>query len=88
MPSLTQAQYVHDLRFAPDEALLNRYLSHWCTWEEYRDAYQKQLQEKNLPAAFQDSYGKYHCICTLGTATKKRRSHSEALAEILTVDKK
>ena len=88
VPALTKAKYVHDLRFAPDEALLSRYLSHWCTWEDYRDAYQKKLREEHLPAAFQETYGQYHSICILGTATKNRRSHSEALAEILTARKK
>ena len=84
VPELTGATYVHDLRFAPEDVLLERYLHHRYSWEDYRDLYQKQMQENDRPALFKTLYGSYHSICLLGTATKKRRSHSEALAELLT----
>jgi hypothetical protein len=84
IPIITGAKYVHDLRFAPDPVLLERYLHKWCSWDEYAELYQKQMQKNGNVAAFKSAYGAYHSICILGTATKKRRSHSEALVQLLT----
>jgi len=81
--TLTGAKYVHDLRLAPSEALLERYIKHWCNWEEYAKDYKQQMQQENVRKLFKTSYGRYRSICLLGTATKKRRSHSEALQELL-----
>ena len=83
VPALTGAVYVHDLRFAPDPGLLERYLKQRCSWEEYKLLYQQQMQAQNITALFQADYGAYASVCLLGTATRKRRSHSEALAQLL-----
>jgi len=83
IPAITGAAYVHDLRFAPDDVLLERYLHKWCSWQEYSETYQAQMRKNKIPALFKALYGSYKNICILGTATKKRRSHSEALEELL-----
>jgi hypothetical protein len=83
IPMLVGATYVHDLRFAPNEQLLEKYLHNWCTWQQYSEGYQNQMLEAKIPKLFRSLYGSYHSVCILGTATKKRRSHSEALVDLL-----
>ena len=84
VPAITGAAYIHDVRFAPDEVLLERYLHKLCTWDEYCKAYQKQMRQHKRLSLFKSVYGSYQIISVLGTATKNRRSHSEALQLLLT----
>jgi len=84
IPTIIGAAYVHDLRFAPQDTLLDKYLHGWSTWQEYRAGYQQQMRQEDIPTLFKSLYGTYKHVCILGTATKKRRSHSEALLELLT----
>jgi uncharacterized protein YeaO (DUF488 family) len=83
VPALTHAAYVHDLRFAPEPELLEKYLNHWINWEQYKKEYRLQMEKNKAAAVFKKEYGMYAAVCILGTATKKRRSHSEVLEELL-----
>lgn len=83
VPKVTRATYVHDLRFAPDDDLLQRYLDHRINWDEYRRNYIEQMCRTNALNTFSKDYESYRCICILGAGTDKRKSHSEILAELL-----
>lgn len=83
VPALTGADYVHDVRLAPSPALLDGYTKHVTNWEGYREGYRKEMEAQDVTSYFESRYGKYRHICLLGTATKKRRSHSEALLELI-----
>ncbi len=88
IPKITNAIYVHDLRFAPSSALLESYLKHAVNWEIYSSSFIKEMKEKDAAALFEDSYEKYQSICILGTATKNRRSHSEVLEKMFSAKSK
>ncbi|MCI6067396.1 MAG: DUF488 domain-containing protein [Galactobacillus timonensis] len=81
--NIVGAQYVHDLRFAPDSDLLDAYTKHVVDWNGYRQAYLSEMEERNARRIFTEDYRRYASICILGTATVHRRSHSEALLEYL-----
>jgi hypothetical protein len=83
VPLITGAKYFHDLRLAPYPALLSSYQKHTIDWARYRDGYLKQMKDADTAAYFYQQYGRFAHVCLLGTATKKRRSHSEALLEYL-----
>lgn len=83
VPQICKAKYVHDLKFAPEAGLLDRYVKHWITWEEYARRYKEKMEEQDVEQYFWDKYGHYKCICMLGTETKQRRSHTEVLLQIL-----
>lgn len=80
---IVHADYCHDLLFAPSEDLLDDYLHAGIGWETYRDRYRKEMEEKDALTHFREAYGRYHSICLVGTATNRRRSHSEVLEEML-----
>lgn len=84
IPRITGANYVHDLRFAPTPELLKLYQAQLIDWEEYRKQYEMLIHSRGAEQIFQSTYGAYSCVCILGAATKKRRSHSEALKQLLT----
>lgn len=84
IPRITGADYVHDLRFAPTPELLKLYQGHLIGWEEYRKQYEMLMHSHDVGWIFQNTYGAYSSVCILGAATKKRRSHSEALIQLLT----
>ncbi len=81
--TITGAEYVHDLRFAPASELLDLYTKHAIDWNGYRSGYLEEMEARNARSIFNDSYGRYASICILGTATTHRRSHSEALLDYL-----
>lgn len=83
IPLICKADYICDRFFAPDPVLLNQYLKHWIPWEQYAHKYQESMKAKSIKKYFHDHYGKYVRVCLIGTATAKRRSHSEVLSEML-----
>jgi hypothetical protein len=83
VPTILGIPYVHDLRFAPDEKLLHDYLTGQKDYKAYAACYEKGLNEANAITQFLESYGKYGVVAIIGTGTKKRRSHAEALKDLL-----
>lgn len=83
VPLICHAEYVHDSRFAPDSELLSRYIRHTIDWEQYAKEYRQQMQTRGAVGFFREQYGRYARVCLIGTATKKRRSHSEVLTALL-----
>lgn len=80
---LAGAVYIHDPRFAPTSEMLDRYLKHWISWDKYAEQYTQLMDQRNILSVFQNNYSSFKNICILGTATKKRRSHSEILIRLL-----
>jgi len=84
VPKICHAAYVHDRFFTPEPGLLDRYIHNWIQWEQYSSEYRSVMEAKNAVGYFQEHYGNYPGVCLIGTATNKRRSHSEVLCELLT----
>lgn len=83
VPMITGAAYIYDVRFAPSPELLDAYQHHFADWNTYRSRYLSEMKANNAEKYFHEKYGKYQSICLLGTATRKRRSHSEILLELV-----
>ena len=88
VPKICHAAYVHDRFFTPEPQLLDRYLHHWIQWNQYSAEYRSAMDAKNVVDYFQEHYGNYSCVCLIGTATQKRRSHSEVLRGLLADSKR
>lgn len=63
--------------------MLDRYIHNWIQWEQYSKEYRSAMEAKHVAGYFQKNYGNYSSVCLIGTATSKRRSHSEVLCELL-----
>jgi Uncharacterized conserved protein len=83
IPLICGADYVWEPRLAPDPTLLERYLKHWIPWEEYASEYRAAMLERDAVGQFRALWGGRASVCLIGTATDRRRSHSEVLAELL-----
>lgn len=83
VPQICHAAYIHDRFFAPDPDLLDRYIKHWIQWEQYAEEYRATMEEKDAVRYYKTHYDEYSCVGLLGTATAKRRSHSEVLSDLL-----
>ncbi len=86
VPALTGAEYIHDVQFAPSEELLGRYVHGKIGWDEYARGYRQLMDERGSVEAFQAKYGSYKMVALLGTGTRKRRSHAEALERMLDME--
>ncbi|MCH3942265.1 MAG: DUF488 domain-containing protein [Atopobiaceae bacterium] len=86
VPALTGAAYVHDEQFAPSDELLGRYVHGKIGWEEYAREYRGLMGERGATEAFRAKYGSFRMVALLGTGTRKRRSHAEALEKMLGED--
>jgi uncharacterized protein YeaO (DUF488 family) len=64
-------------------SLLDANLQHMINWDTYCRRYQKEIAESHAVDHFQNEYKDYRHICILGTATRKRKSHSEVLVRLL-----
>lgn len=83
VPAICGAVYIHDVFFTPEPELLDRYLHGWIRWEEYAQRYRASMESRDAAGYFEEHYGKYSDVCLIGTSTRKRRSHSEILSELL-----
>ena len=82
--TIVGAAYAHDVDLAPTTDLLEPYLHHHIDFDEYASGYKALIDSRGSLADFSTKYGQYQNIAILGTATHKRRSHAEVLAELLT----
>lgn len=73
------AAYIHDTDFAPAQELLESYLKHRIGWDEFSSLYGEAV-DLDL---FEDRYGRFGSVCILGAATKKRKSHSDLLVDMI-----
>lgn len=83
VPQIARARYISDEGFAPTPDLLDSYLKQRIGWDEYATAYRDLIGSRGGRQRFESLYGSYQTVCLLGTATKKRRSHAEALRDLL-----
>ena len=83
VPALTGATYVHDIQFAPTAELLDQYVKGMRGWDGYVEGYRELMRERGSAEAFLAKYGTHRVVALLGTATRKRRSHAEALEDLL-----
>lgn len=80
---IAHADYVHDVEYSPSKTLLDDYLDHGLSYQEYFARYAKEMEERKAIPAFFQKYGKYRSVAIVGTATDKRRSHAEELQHLL-----
>ncbi len=78
--------YVHDTHFAPQESLLNAYLHHEISSDEYLQCYEETLNKDQLLSLFKKDYGAYKKIALISAQTPTRPSHAQVLARLL-IDK-
>ena len=83
VPRLTGAVYIHDLDLAPTKGLLDLYTHKKIGWDDYEAEYLHLLNERGGEALYHEHYDPYQSVCLLGTKTRKRRSHNEALFEVI-----
>jgi len=80
---ISGARYACDPAFAPTGEMLDAYLKHRHSWEEYAEEYHELMERRGAREMFEQTYAPYAHICLLGTATRKRRSHNEVLRDLL-----
>lgn len=83
VPTIVHAEYVHDLSLAPEPMTLEKYLKGVIGWDEYAASYRADIERRGSVDRFFEAYGDRKSVCLLGTATRKRRSHVEILAAML-----
>ena len=80
---IQHCDYVHDTTFSPENSILEPYLDHKISYEDFFAEYKDELQERDALPYFFKTYGEYDSIAIVGTATKKRHSHVEVLVKLI-----
>lgn len=80
---IAHADYLHDVDLAPSQELLQPYLHHDIDFDEYASGYRALIEGRGGIAIFDRDAGPHASVAILGTATKKRRSHAEVLAQMV-----
>ncbi|MEY8436805.1 DUF488 domain-containing protein [Atopobiaceae bacterium 24-176] len=80
---IAHCDYLHDVDLAPSQELLQPYLHHDIDFDEYASGYRALIEGRGGIALFDKDAGTHGSIAILGTATKKRRSHAEVLAQMV-----
>lgn len=81
--TIAHAAYAHEVQLAPTQELLQPYLHKDIDFDEYASGYRALIEGRDGLALYGREFGSYASVAILGTATKKRRSHAEVLADML-----
>lgn len=79
LKTLIDVDYVHDLKFAPTEALLKNYKNKLCTWDEYVMCFDNIMKEREIEEYIVKNYSdcieKNYCLlCSEETSENCHRS--------------
>ncbi len=81
---ILNANYIHELEFAPTDDLLSRYRKKEIQWSEYVNIYNNLLIKRNAEKIFATKYkNKYNNICLLCSEATADNCHRRLLAEYL-----
>jgi uncharacterized protein (DUF488 family) len=77
-------EYIHDVRFAPSEKILNDYRDKKISWDQYELEYINLLNSRDILGIVNAEYlGKLNGICILCSEELPQKCHRRVLADFL-----
>ena len=78
---IINADYIHDLNFAPSEDILNRYKKKIIDWAGYETEFFKLLDSRNIDEYIKKKYSDSDKICFLCSEPAPENCHRRLVAE-------
>ena len=78
---ICNADYKHDVKFAPTEDILNGYKKKLITWQEYESQFEKIMIGRNIEDYILKTYGDAENFCLLCSEPTPENCHRRLVAE-------
>ncbi|KYO65525.1 DUF488 family protein [Thermovenabulum gondwanense] len=77
-------EYIHDIRFAPTDELMDSYKDKKISWDEFKKRFFDLMDERNIEEVLKKEYlNKIDGICLLCSEEKAKGCHRSLVAEYI-----
>ena len=85
LKTIINADYIHNINYAPTKEILDNYKKGKIDWKEYEILYRKLITERQIEKLFTKDSKKYDNICLLCSESTSVNCHRRLLAEYLKI---
>ena len=82
LEELCTINYIHDIKFAPEEKTLKNYKNKTINWEQYVAEFNNTMKNRHIEEYIQKNYKNYDNICLLCSEPTAEKCHRRLIAEI------
>lgn len=83
LKTIVDADYIHNIKYAPTKDILDDYKKNKISWLEYEIKYRKLIESRKIEQIFQNDIKNYNNVCLLCSEPLPQNCHRRLLAEYL-----
>ena len=80
---IIDADYIHNIKYAPTKDILDDYKKNKISWLEYEIKYRKLIESRKIEQIFKNDIKNYNNVCLLCSEPLPQNCHRRLLAEYL-----
>lgn len=83
LKTIVDADYIHNIKYAPTKDILDDYKKNKISWLEYEIKYLKLIESRKIEQIFKNDIKNYNNVCLLCSEPLPQNCHRRLLAEYL-----
>ena len=83
LKTIVDADYIHNIKYAPTKDILDDYKKNKISWLEYEIKYRKLIESRKIEQIFKNDIKNYNNVCLLCSEPLPQNCHRRLLAEYL-----
>ena len=83
LKTIVDADYIHNIKYAPTKDILDDYKKNKISWLEYEIKYRKLIESRKIVQIFKNDIKNYNNVCLLCSEPLPQNCHRRLLAEYL-----
>ncbi|MBR5303956.1 MAG: DUF488 domain-containing protein [Candidatus Gastranaerophilales bacterium] len=83
LKTIINADYIHNINYAPTKEILDNYKKGKIDWKEYETLYKNLITKRQIEKLFLNNSEKYNSICLLCSEATAVNCHRRLLADYL-----
>ena len=83
MKTIVDADYIHNIKYAPTKDILDDYKKNKISWLEYEIKYRKLIESRKIEQIFKNDIKNYNNVCLLCSEPLPQNCHRRLLAEYI-----
>ena len=83
LKTIVDADYIHNIKYAPTKDILDDYKKNKISWLEYEIKYRKLIESRKIEQIFKNDIKNYNNVCLLCSEPLPQNCHRRLLDEYL-----
>lgn len=83
LKTIVDADYIHNIKYAPTKDILDDYKKNKISWLEYEIKYRKLIESRKIEQIFKNDIKNYNNVCLLCSEPLPQNCHRRLLAEYI-----